>query len=180
MKKVFIAIPCIVALTLTSPGNAQDTATFVESSSHNVFTGLFRSVWAHFKSINPSQQESANSETVYNAGIRGAEATDTLLQPYWKGDLSRDQQFQAELQSFNLAQTELDQGKLEAAVKSYNDFLQKHAQSALRPNALFGKSISLAGIGKTEQSLTTIRQFVEENPRHPLIRDANLIIDELQ
>lgn len=180
MKKISIIVPCLIALTLTSPVNAQDTTTLVEANSHNALTGLFRSVWAHFKSFNPSQQESANSETVYNAGIRGAEATDSLLQPYWKGDLSRDQQFQAELQDFNLAQTKLDQGNLDAAVGLFDDFLQKFGQSALRPNALFGKSISLAGIGKTEQSLTTIRQFIEENPRHPLVKDAKLVIDELQ
>jgi len=180
MKKILITVPCIVALLLTPAVNAQDATTLVEKNTHNVFTGLFSSVWAHFKSINPSQKESANSDRVYNAGIRGAESTDSLLQPYWKDDLSRDQQFQAELTNFNLAQNRLDQGELEVAARMFDDFLQKFGQSALRPNALFGKSISLAGIGETEQSLTTIRQFVEENPRHPLIKDARLVIDELQ
>jgi len=180
MKKTLIVVPCLVALMLTPAINAQDTTTLVENDSHDVFTGLFRSVWAHFKSFNPSQKESANSDKVYNAGIRGAESTDSLLQPYWKDDLSRDRQFQAELTNFNQAQNRLDQGELEVAARMFDEFLQKFGQSALRPNALFGKGISLAGIGKTEQSLTAIRQFVEENPRHPLIRDARLVIGELQ
>lgn len=180
MKKFLILMPCVFALTIAPQAYARNTTTLVESDSHNVFTGLFRSVWAHFKSFNPSQKESAKSERVYNAGIRGAESTDTLLQPYWKGDLSRDRQFQAELQNFNLAQNRLNRGELEAAASLFNAFLQQFEHSDLRPNALFGKSMSLAGIGKTEQSLATIRQFIEENPRHPLVRDARLIIDELQ
>lgn len=159
--------------------NAQDTSSFVETSSHSALTGLFRSVWANLKSINPSQKESARSEAVYNAGMRGAESTDTLFQLYWKNDLSRDQQFQAELLKFSLAQTKMDRGELEAAVETFNEFLQEFRESALRPNALIGKSISLAAIGQTEQSLITVRKFIEENPRHPLVGDARKIIEEL-
>lgn len=178
MKKLLIVVPFLLALG--SPVNAQGTSTFVVADSHNVFTGLFQTVWAHLKSINPPQRESARSEILYSAGIRGAETTDTLLQPYWKGELSRDRHFQDELSSFNLAQTRLDQGDLEGAARLFDGFLREYEHSALRPNALFGKGISLAGSGKTEQSLTTIRQFVEENPRHPLTGDARLVIDELQ
>ena len=180
MKKILIVVPCVVALTLASPANAENSTIIVETNSHNVFTGLFRTVWAHFRSLNPSQKESARSEILYNAGIRGAESTDTLLQPYWKGDLSQDRQFQAQLQNFDLAQAKLDQGELAAAALLFDDFLQKFEHSALRPNALFGKGISLAGSGKNEQSLSAIRQFVEENPRHPLVKDARLVIDELR
>jgi len=179
MKNLMIA-SCLVALTLASPVNAKNTATLVESSSQNVFTGVFKAVWARLKSVNPSQKESARSKIVYNAGIRGAESTDTLFQPYWKGDLSQDHQFQAELRAFDLAQTMLDRGELREATSLFDDFLRKFDGSALRPNALFGKSLSLAGTGNSGQALAMLRQFVEENPRHPLVKDAELIIDELQ
>jgi len=179
MKKILIITHCVIALGLTPMLNAQDTSSFVETSSHSALTGLFRSVWANLKSINPSQKESARSEAVYNAGMRGAESTDTLFQLYWKNDLSRDQQFQAELLKFSLAQTKMDRGELEAAVETFNEFLQEFRESALRPNALIGKSISLAAIGQTEQSLITVRKFIEENPRHPLVGDARKIIEEL-
>ena len=74
----------------------------------------------------------------------------------------------------------LDQGELEQATSLFDDFLRKFGASALRPNALFGKSLSLAGTGNTGQALVVLRQFVEENPRHPLVKDAELIIDELR
>ena len=131
------------------------------------------------KSLNPTLKESANSEVIYTAGIRGAESTDTLLKPYWKGDLTQDEEFQAELKQFSLAQLKLDRGELESAVKSYDSFLDEYSQSNLRPNALFGKSISLAGLGQTQESLATMQLFVEENPNHPLNTDAQMVIKEL-
>ena len=179
MKKFLIITHCVIALGFMPVLNAQNTTSFVESSSNSALTGLFRSVWVNLKSLNPMQKESAKPELVYNAGMRGAESTDTLLQLYWKNDLSQDQQFQAELQKFGLAQTKMDRGELEAAVKAFDEFLQEFEQSALYPNALFGKSISLAAIGQTEQSLITIRKFIEENPRHPLVGDALKVIEEI-
>ena len=179
MKKFLIIAQCVIALGFTPLLAAQGTGSFVETSSNSVLTGFFRSVWANLKSFNPSQKESANSEAVYTAGIRGAEATESLLQPYWKNDLSQDQQFQAELQKFSQAQVKMDRGELAAAAEAFDEFLQEFGQSSLCPNALFGKSISLAAIGQTEQSLITIRKFIAENPRHPLVGDARKIIQEL-
>ena len=179
MKKVMLLIGCLLLPLATTGLYAQDTATFVETEDHNVFTGVFRSVWARLKALNPSSRESANAEVVYTAGIRGSESVDTLLQPYWKDDLTRDAAFQAELEKYGLAQLQMDRGELEAAIQSFDQFLDEYAQSDLRPNALFGKSISQAGLGQTEQSLATMRLFVKENPNHPLGDDARRVIDEL-
>jgi len=179
MKTQPIVICLALALLAASPVQAQDSTKFVETESHNVFTGLFRSVWARLRSLSPQSQQSARADVHYTAGIRGAEATDTLLKPYWKDDLTQNPEFQAELESFGEAQAMMDQGKLEQAVKSFDDFLQHYGASALRPNALFGKSLSLAGIGKNADSLATMRQFVDENPTHPLVDDAKKVIDNL-
>jgi len=181
MKKILLILCCFWAPFATTVVQAQNSnsTTIVETSSHNIFTGLFQSVWARLKSLNPTTKESANSEVIYTAGIRGAESTDTLLKPYWKGDLTRDREFQAELQKYSLAQLKMDRGELESAVKSFDGFLNEFGQSDLRPNALFGKSISLAGLGQNQQSLATMQLFVEENPNHPLSDDAMLVIEEL-
>lgn len=179
MKIQPIVICLLSALLLGSPLQAKETTRFVETDSHSVFTGLFQSVWARLRSISPQSQESANAKVEYSAGIRGAEATDTLLKPYWKDDLTQNQGFQAELESFGTAQTKMDQGQLQEAVVSFDQFLQQYGDSALRPNALFGKSISLAGIGKNDDSRATMRQFVDENPAHPLVDDARKVIENL-
>jgi TolA-binding protein len=180
MRNFLLASCLAFTLVAVVPLQAQDSATIVETTSHNVFKGLFQSVWARLKALNPSSKESANSEVIYTAGIRGAESTDTLLKPYWKGDLTEDEMFQAELQKYSLAQLQMDRGELDKAVVSFDGFLDEFAQSNLRPNALFGKSISLAGLGKNQESLTTMRQFAEENPSHPLHDDAQRVIDELE
>ena len=150
-----------------------------KSEQHSIFQGLFRSVWAKLKSLNPTSKQSARSTRVYTAGIRGAESTDTLLTPYWKDDLTQDEQFQAQLEKFSLAQVAMDQGELETAVTSFDSFLDEYGQSDLRPNALFGKSISLAGLGQLEESKAAMQLFVDENPNHPLIPDAKQVISEL-
>lgn len=182
MKQVLILLCCLSTPFATFMVQAQssDSTTIVETNTHNVFTGLFQSVWARLKSLNPTVKESANTDVVYTAGIRGAESTDTLLKPYWKDDLTQNAEFQAELQKYSLAQLKMDRGELESAVKSFDGFLDEFAQSDLRPNALFGKSISLAGLGENQQSLATMQQFVEENPNHPLAGDAQLVIEELE
>ncbi len=179
MKNILLVICCLSIPAFALPLQAQDSAGIVEVESHSVFKGFFQSVWVRLKSLNPTLKESANSEVIYTAGIRGAESTDTLLKPYWKGDLTQDEAFQAELQQFSLAQLKLDRGELESAVKSYDSFLDEYSQSNLRPNALFGKSISLAGLGQTQESLATMQLFVEENPNHPLNADAQMVIREL-
>ena len=75
---------CLVAfLTLATPVGAQENATIVETENHSVFTGLFRSVWAQLKSLNPKNGGDASAEVIYTAGIRGAESTDTLLLQQW-------------------------------------------------------------------------------------------------
>ena len=116
---------------------------------------------------------------VYTAGIRGAESTDTLLKPYWKGDLTRDVQFQAELEHFDRAQQKLDSGELEIAATEFDQFLKQYTDSALRPNALFALGISLAGTGQLGASIDSMKQFIDENPGHPLVGDAEMVIDEL-
>ena len=179
MKRSLLVVCCLAGLLLTIPVNAQETTTIVESNSHNIFTGLFKAVWARLKSFNPPQKESANSGAVYTAGIRGAESTDTLLKPYWKDDLTQNEEFQAELQQYNLAQVKMDKGELQGAVEAFDSFLNQYAQSNLRPNALFGKSISLAGLGQNQQALATMQLFIDENPNHPLVNDARLVIAEL-
>lgn len=181
MKNFLILILSAGSLAFGTPLLAQESESsiVINEESHSVFTGLFRSVWARLKALNPASRESARSQQVYTAGIRGAESTDTLLQPYWKDDLTRDEAFQAELKKFSLAQRQMDQGDLETAARSFDDFLTEFAQSDLRPNALFGMSLCLAAIGQTDPSRSTLKTFIEENPNHPLIGDAQQVLASL-
>ena len=101
MKKLLLSLLCATCLVINAPLVAQESSIVVnQSEDHSIFEGLFRSVWAKLKSINPTAKQSARSVQFYTAGIRGAESTDTLLTPYWKDDLTQDEQFQAQLEKF--------------------------------------------------------------------------------
>ena len=180
MKRLLIIMFCAGSIAVNTPAMALNETTITESSSHSVFTGLFRSVWAHLKALNPTQWQSAKSTRTYVAGIRGAESTDTLLKPYWKDDLTQDENFQRELLKFSRAQRQMDKGDLQAAVELFDGFLSEYKHSNMRPNALFGKSVSLASIGQSKQSMAVMRQFINENPNHPLVADAKQVIEVLQ
>lgn len=178
MKKLVIIILCMGGLLITQPVISQDDSV-KETGTHSIFKGIFLSIWSKLKSINPTQKQSAKASQAYTAGIRGSESTDTLLKPYWKNDLTRDEVFQAELKSFSVAQLKLDKGELDLAIKSFQAFLKQYANSSLRPNALFAMGISLAGNGKTEASINAMNLFLDENPAHPLVNDARRVISEL-
>ncbi len=179
MKKTLLILCCLGAVAAAPASATQGTTTIVEGPSHSVFKGLFKSVWARLRELSPAQKESASAEQNYTAGLRGAEATDTLLKPYWKNDLTADPAFQTQLKAFSQAQARMDQGELEAAIDAFDRFLENHGDSSLRPNALFGKSLSLAGAGEADAARTAMRQFLDENPNHPLAADARKVIAAL-
>ncbi len=174
---------CTSGLLLNFALNAQDSAVqdsaIQVTTTHNVFKGLFLDVWSRLRSLNPSLKQSARSVQEYTVGIRGAESIDTLLKPYWKNDLSQDERFQSELQQFSKAQQKLDKGELEVAERAFGQFLGDYQNSSLRPNALFARAISLAGLGKNEQSVASMQLFIDENPRHPLVKEARQIVSKL-
>ena len=97
-----------------------------------------------------------------------------------QADLTQDEDFQQELVRFSRAQHKMDKGDLQAAVELFDGFLSEYEDSNMRPNALFGKSVSLASIGQSKQSMAVMWQFINENPNHPLVADAKQVIEALQ
>ena len=173
--KWFSVVFLIVAIS--APVQAQDV--IKQKETHSVFKGFFFSVWSRLRDIQPHQRQQAKSTTVYTAGIRGAESTETLLQPYWKGDLSEDKDFQAELKQFGTAQQLMDRGDLQASTEAFDVFIKQFANSNLLPNALFSKGLCDAALGNKEDAKTNITRFIEANPSHPLIADAKQVLSQL-
>ena len=161
-------------------GPIQAQSIIKETETHSVFKGVFLNVWSKLRALNPHSRQDAKSTTVYTAGIRGAEATETLIQPYWKGDLSQDAKFQQQLSKFSQAQELMDNGDLEAAAKAFNEFISQYGNSSLAPNALFAQSLSQAALGKKGKASKGIKQFIDDNPNHPLIADARELLQQLQ
>lgn len=178
MKKILILI--IPVLLLLSGQVTAAQVVIKQTETHSVFKGLFLSVWSKLRAFSPHQRQTAKATTVYTAGMRGAEATETLIKPYWKDDLSQDEAFQKELKQFSQAQQLMDKGDLKASAKAFDRFILQYGNSHLLPNALFAKSISHAGLGHKSEAKTTMKQFIELNPNHPLIADARQVIEQLK
>ena len=174
-KTLLMMLPLLIAF-----GGAVDAQSVIrETETHSVFKGFFFSVWSKLRSMNPHSRQDARSASVYTAGIRGAEATETLIQPYWKGDLSEDKAFQTQLQSFTEDQLLMDNGNLADSAKAFGGFLEQYEGSSLAPNARFARGLCLAGLGQNAQAKSDLQQFADDYPNHPLAADASQLIGQL-
>lgn len=179
ITKLTISIIVSSCLLMTTPQVMAADKIIKQTQTHNVFKGFLLSIWGRFKTFNPHNKQIAKSSTVYTAGIRGAESTGTLLQPYWKDDLTNDPVFQKELKMYGKALTYMDNGNLKEANKALGKFLSTYPSSSLKPNALFAQGISYAGIGNSAKASSILKQFIKDYSAHPLAVDAKDILKKL-
>lgn len=78
----------------------------------------------------------------------------SILQPYWKDDRTGDEAF--------------------------IQFTDIWTDSDLRPNAQFAFGVIYGSSGKTFECVWILEGFILENPQHPLVADARLIVDQLK
>ncbi|MCW8934873.1 MAG: tetratricopeptide repeat protein [Gammaproteobacteria bacterium] len=156
-----------------------DSKVVVKEEKDNAFKGLFYTVWNKFKSLSP-KNEIAVRNTSVTMGIRGAETTSTILQPYWKDDKTSDEKFMLQLEDFAKAQGMADGGDLESANKAFNDFITRYPTSDLKPNARFAEALTMGAMGENEGSIKSFKTFINEYPQHPLVRDAEQVMQELK
>lgn len=179
-KNITISIFVVFSLSaITHQVSAADSI-IKQTQTHNVFKGFLLSIWGKFKTFTPHNKQVAKAATVYTAGIRGAESTGTLIQPYWKDDLTQDTAFQKELRLYSEAITQLDNGRLKQANDTLDGFLNAFPSSALKPNALFAQSISYVGIGDKTKAEKSLNQFISDYSNHPLAEDAGALLKQLK
>ena len=182
MKKFFIILTLALvtpALTIAAEQDAADKQFVVKSEKKSAFKGLLYSVWGKLRALNPTKAE-RRQRTVVTAGVRGAETTESLINPYWKDDKTNDKDYIKELDSYTSAQQLAEDGDLNGAVKALTSFLENHEDSDLKPNAQFALGISYGGLGQNQPSIKAFKAFVNDNPKHPLVSDAKQVIAELK
>jgi len=179
-KLIILSSFFVLNVMLVSQTSFASDKIIEETQTHNIFKGALLSIWSKFKSFNPHNNQVAKSKTVYTAGIRGAESTGTLLQPYWKDDLTNDPKFKQELAEYGKALAHLDKGDLSKANDTLNQFITSFPKSSLKPNALFAQGMSFAGLGKKDNATQVLQSFVSDFPNHPLANDAKIVINEIK
>jgi TolA-binding protein len=183
---------CLGAVTCGSQGWAAETpaggasaraagAPAVQKVEAGAVQSGLASLWGKLRAVSPGFNATAGAKrndraAVQVAGVRGDEATQTSLQPYWKDDDESDPAFRAELTEYRAAQQLADDGKFAPASTAFDSFVQKHPGSRLRANAQFGAALAALGAGQNDKGRTLLQQFVTSNPKHPLKADAERLL----
>jgi hypothetical protein len=116
------------------------------------FRVVLGEMWAKLRAVSPRLQsgQPVYTQTV-TAGVRGAEATESELKPYWRGDREQDPAYRAEHQALQSAQRLADDGKYAEAAKAFRTFVEAYPRSPLASEARFGKALALAMLGEFSQ-----------------------------
>lgn len=177
LRRGFTAASVVMALMLGAQAvKAADPATPPKQSA---LTDMLGEMWARLRRATPRSAQSAAAPTL-TAGLRGAEATETELKPYWKGDREQDPAYLAERQALQGAQDLADAGKYTEAARDFDAFLQAHPQSPLAPSALFGAALARTALGDKARAKAGFETFLKQNPQHALARDAEQALAALR
>ena len=178
---LLLLFSCTANIVFADTNRGESQAIVVKTENQSTFKGLLYQMWGRLRALNPQlKTNKTRDRTVATMGIRGAETTTSLIEPYWKGDKSDDPGYVAELTQYTQAQQYAEDGDLQKAVAALNAFLKEYQDSDLRPNAQFALGISQGGMGDIAASKKTLQSFVDDNPKHPLVADARQVITELQ
>ena len=140
---------------------------------------MLGNLWARLRAATPKSAPAAPAVTV-TAGLRGEEATQSELKPYWRGDREADPSSKVERQAIESAQALADAGKFGEAARSFDAFLQAHPRSTLAGNALFGAALARAALGERARASAGFEEFLKREPAHPLAEDARQALAALR
>jgi TolA-binding protein len=145
-------------------------------SSSDGMKGLLGSLWGRLRAATPRSSTNTTTTTV-TAGLRGSEATESELKPYWRGDRETDA---AERKALEGAQALADSGKFADAAKAFDAFVQTYPRSPLAVNAVFGSAVANAALGDRAKARAGFQDFLKRDPQHPLAKDAEQAIAALK
>lgn len=170
-----------VALSLVLGATGAMAADPAGPPAQSEFRTMLGELWARLRAAGPrAQSTQSTSNPTMTAGIRGAEATESELKPYWKGDRDQDPAYRAERAALQSAQDLADAGKLAEAGKAFDAFAEAHPRSPLTPDARFGGALAQAALGDKARAVAGFESFLKDNPQHPLAADAQRALAALR
>jgi TolA-binding protein len=150
-----------------------------QGSSASGVKDLLASLWARLRAATPRSSAAAPVVTV-TAGLRGEEATESELRPYWRGDREQDPSSRNERVALEAAQALADAGKFAEAAQAFEAFLQANPHSTLAANAVFGAALARAAMGDRARATAGFQDFLKREPQHPLAEDARQALAALR
>jgi len=132
---------------------------------------VLATLWGRLRAATPRASPVVAGTTV-TAGLRGGEATESELKPYWKGVHDEEPAAVAERQALERAQGLADGGDFAGAAKAFDAVLAANPSGPLAPNARFGSGLAKAALGDTAGARAALQEFLAKTPEHPLAADA--------
>lgn len=156
-----------VALAAAAPAAAQTPQGATQTAG---LKEVLQSLWGKLRALTPrSEPPSATTATV-TAGLRGIEATESELRPYWRG----------EREALEQAQAHAEAGRFADAARAFETFVQQNPASPLAPNARFGAALAHAALGERSRAVAGFEDFLKRTPQHPLAPDAERALAALR
>lgn len=174
---------CIPAALAAEPprADARSPATRVEvqkAEERGALQNMLDEMWSRLRQYGPKLGAKDTEKGTLVAGVRGAEATTSSLEPYWKGDKTKDATFVAEVGAFNAAQALAERGDYKAATEAFDKFLKDYPASSLKPNAEFGLALAVSGSDRAK-GIAQLKAFADRHRAHPLAADAQGLVTQL-
>ncbi len=152
----------------------QPQASQASSTSMKDMLGNF---WGRLRAITPRSSPPPATTANVPAGLRGVEATESELRPYWRGS---EPPARGELQALERAQAAADAGNFADAARQFEAFLQQNPSSPLASNALFGAALARASLGERARATAAFEDLIKRDPQHPLAEDARQALAALR
>jgi TolA-binding protein len=168
MKHLLTVAAVLVLLAAAPAAPAQQQADVKE---------FLQNLWGKLRALTPRSGPPPETTATVTAGLRGAEATESELRPYWRGG---EPPARSEMLALERAQAAADAGKFSEAAQAFEAFLQANPRSALAPNALFGAALARAAMGDGARATAAFEEFIKREPGHPLAGDAKQALAALR
>jgi TolA-binding protein len=175
MKKILLAV--VLAFACSAAVHAQTKSSAEQTAGLKEFLG---DLWGKLRAVTPRSEPPPATTATVTAGLRGSEATESELRPYWRGDRDQDPAVKKERVALERAQALADGGKYAEAAGAFDAFVQQNPTSSLAPNARFGSALSRAAMGDRARATNAFEDFIKRDPKHPLARDAERALAALR
>ncbi len=176
MKAALATVLAVLSLALpVAPAQAQ--AQPVQTAGIKEMLG---NLWGRLRALTPRPGAGSVTTATVTAGLRGEEATESELRPYWRGDREQDPAAKNERQALESAQALADAGKFSEAARAFGAFVQDNPRSSLAANARFGGALSYAAAGDRARAAAGFEEFLKLEPQHPLADDARQALAALR
>lgn len=130
-------------------------------------TSFFSSLWSRIKRMVPRTHTTRNTTTAV-IGVRGVETTESALQPYWEGDLTKNDHFRNDVKLFDDATRLCESSTPAKGSQTFEQLLKTTRNDMLKANAMIALASCYAKQGDEQKGRAQLQTFLDKYPKHPM------------